>query len=79
MGFVVVVHLRVLWSLVHLRVLWSLVHLRVTSSPEGVVVTSSPEELVSVGGGHLGQTCQGSLVLAVTLLGHMLQDLPELH
>ena len=51
----------------------------VTISPDGLAVTSSPEELVSVGGGHLGQTCQGSLVLAVTLLGNMFQDLPELH
>lgn len=38
-----------------------------------------PEKFVSVGGGHLSQVGQNFVVIGVALLGHMLQNLPDLH
>lgn len=38
-----------------------------------------PEQLMSISGGNFSQTSQDSLIITVTLLRHMLQNLPELH
>lgn len=41
--------------------------------------TEVPEKLVSIGRCHLSQARQDPLIMAVTLLGNVLQNLPELH
>lgn len=38
-----------------------------------------PEKLVSIGCSHFSKTCQDPLVMTVTLLRDMLQNLPKLH
>lgn len=38
-----------------------------------------PEKLVPIGGGHFSKTDQDPLVMTVTLLRDMLQNLPELN
>lgn len=42
-------------------------------------IETIPEKLVSIGCGHLSKACQDLLVMNITLLRDMLQDLPKLH